>query len=181
MSPCCEPSYRLMRSPHYGQVLTGITPYDDGNKSNAINNLKYLAQPSRPTDPGQNRWMQDRVWDAIVTGWSKEPELRCELSALHHVFLMSSIQDARPEKQGDLNVQTDRSLTVTENSQPSKQGRSNVEKSSPESPLSFSFCEVRSQRSRGLLMKWIRYLPRTLSLPWLTRATASRRSHYLGS
>ena len=45
---------------------------------------------------------------------------------------------------------------MTERSQTSKQGYSNVEDSSHASPLSSSSCESRSQRSRGGLVKWIR-------------------------
>jgi hypothetical protein len=43
-------------------------------------------RPSRPTDPSQNKWLQDPVWDAITTCWSDLPEQRYELSIVYHVF-----------------------------------------------------------------------------------------------
>jgi hypothetical protein len=80
-----------MRSPPYDQVLTGVLPYDDNNVADMITRIKEGQQPSRPMDPSQNQWLQDRVWDTITTCWSINPQQRCELFVVHHIF---STQDA---------------------------------------------------------------------------------------
>jgi hypothetical protein len=54
-------------------------------------------RPARPTDPGQNRWLQDRIWGMITTCWGGEPEKRCELDIIHHVFSTPSPQDPLTE------------------------------------------------------------------------------------
>ena len=86
-----------MQSPRYDQVLTGILPYDDVNEDNLITHIRCGKRPSRPTDPSQNRWLQDRVWDTITTCWSNEPQQRCELSVVHHIFSTPGPQDALAE------------------------------------------------------------------------------------
>ena len=91
---CFKPSYYLIQLPHYcDQVLTGILPYGDSNEADVITNVKHSKQPPRPTDPNQNQWLQDRVWDTITTCWSDKPQQRCELSVVHHIFSTSSSQD----------------------------------------------------------------------------------------
>jgi hypothetical protein len=150
---CCEPSYYLIQLLRYDQVLTGIVPYEDSGFPWCFG---HDERPSRPTDPSQNQWLQDPVWDMIVTCWSAKPEQRCELSVMHRIFSTSSLRDARPDKQGDLNVQNNRNFTIAEKSQPLKQGYSKVENSSDGLPLSFDCYEIQSQKSRGLSMKWTR-------------------------
>ena len=94
---CCKPPRCLIRLPRYDQVLTGVLPYVGNKKANVINNIRRAKQPGRPTDPSQNKWMQDHIWDTITTCWNKEPAYRCELSVLHHVFSMPSFQDVLVE------------------------------------------------------------------------------------
>jgi hypothetical protein len=50
----------------------------------------------------------------ITTCWSDKPEERCELSVVHHVFLMTSLQNAKPDKSGDLSIHNNRNLTIAE-------------------------------------------------------------------
>jgi hypothetical protein len=58
-----------------------------------IDDIRRGERPPRPTDPSQNRWLQDPVWDMIATCWSDGPQQRCELPIMHHVFSMPSYQD----------------------------------------------------------------------------------------
>jgi hypothetical protein len=51
-----------------------------------IKNIRRGERPSRPTDPSQNQWLQDNIWDIIRICWSSKPQHRCELSVVHHVF-----------------------------------------------------------------------------------------------
>jgi hypothetical protein len=103
-----EQSCHLIRFPRYDQVLTGVLPYDinDWDGMNAC--IRRGERPSRPTDPTQNRWLDDPVWDVITTCWSDKPNQRCELSVVHRVFSTSSLQYPNPDKPGDTNVQIER-------------------------------------------------------------------------
>jgi hypothetical protein len=92
---CCGPSYYVMQSPHHGQVLTGVLPYS--NKPDMVNDIIHGKRPPRPTDPTQNRWLQDHVWGMITTCWSKKPEQRCELSVVYRVFSTPSPKDLLAE------------------------------------------------------------------------------------
>ena len=135
------------------QVLTGILPYDYSDRDKIVMNIESGARPSRPTGRRRNRWLQDPVWDVITTGWSHEPEQRCELSVMHHVFLTSSQQ----VELGDFNTQSDVNFTVTESIRTFEQSGSNaVENSSRGSPPFSSFCEIRDQKLRGVSARWIR-------------------------
>jgi len=66
-----------------------------------ITDIRAGKRPSRPKDPSQNQRSHRRIWGVITTGWSHEPEKRCELSEMHRVFSAS----AQREK-SDLNTQT---------------------------------------------------------------------------
>jgi len=59
---------------------------------------------------------------------------------------------------------------IAERSQTSKQGDSNAGNFSHRSPLSSSFCGIQSQKSRGVLMRWIGQdiPPSTSPIPRLT-------------
>ena len=140
---CREPSYDLIRSTHYSQVLTGILPSDGIDYYTICLNTIGGARPSRPTEPSQNRWLQDPVWDVITTGWRHEREQRCELPVVYHVFLTSGQREA---KTGEFN---NRNLMITERSRTSKRGYSNLEEYSHELPLSSSFYVIQSQKYRG--------------------------------
>ena len=105
----CGSSYYLIQSPHYDQILTGVPPYKDWDGNDIINGIRCGDRPSRPTDssqnrdhiwdttpttdPSQNRWLQDQIWDTITTCWSGYPERRCELSVVYRVFLAPSPPD----------------------------------------------------------------------------------------
>jgi hypothetical protein len=93
----CGQPYYFIQSPHSAQVLTGILPYHDSDKDDLIADIRRGKRPSRPTDPSQNQWLQDRVWDTIVTCWSDKPEQRCELSIVYHIFSTPNCQDALVE------------------------------------------------------------------------------------
>jgi hypothetical protein len=140
----------------YDQVLTGVLPYGISDWRDVLTCIKCGKRPSRPTDPVQNQWLHDPVWDMITTCWSDKPKRRCKLPAVYHVFSTSSLQNTEPNKPGDLNVQIKRNPTIAKRSQTSEQGYGSVENSSQESPLSSSFCKGRSQKLIGELMKWIR-------------------------
>jgi hypothetical protein len=90
---CYEPTHYSVQSPCYDQVLTGILPYGDGDKDKVTNNIRHGKRPSRPTDPNQNQWLQDHIWDTITTCWSEKPQQRHKLSVVHHIFSMPSPQD----------------------------------------------------------------------------------------
>jgi hypothetical protein len=57
-----------------------------------IADIRDGERPSRPTDPSQNQWLQDHIWDTITTCWNNKPEQRCELSVVHHILSMPSSQ-----------------------------------------------------------------------------------------
>jgi hypothetical protein len=110
---CYESSHCLTQPPRYDQVLTGVLPYSDSDKDNLITRIKYGRRPSRPTDPSQNQWLQDPVWDTITTCWNDKPEQRCELSVVHHVFSTSGLLNTKLDKPGNSNVQnTDTSQSL---------------------------------------------------------------------
>jgi len=85
-----NPSYYLIRSFRYSQVLTGALPYHGSNVENIIADIWTGKRPSHPIDASQDRWPQSRVWGVITTGWSHEPEKRCELSDMHRAFSTSA-------------------------------------------------------------------------------------------
>jgi hypothetical protein len=88
-----EPTYYLIQSSHYGQVLTGKSPYKTHSRDAAITGIKPRQRPPRPTNTRQNLWLQDQIWDMITTCWSDEPRRRCELSVMHHVFSTPSCEN----------------------------------------------------------------------------------------
>jgi len=101
------------------QVLTGALPYHGDGKNQMIASIRGGKRPSRLTDPSQNRWLQDAIWDAITTGWSHKPEKRCELSVVHDTFVTASQQGVYWD---DLSDQTDGNLTITETDVPDTTG-----------------------------------------------------------
>ena len=62
-----------------------------------ITDIRDGKRPFRPTDPSQNQWLQDRIWDTITTCWNDEPERRCELSVVHHILSTPSPWDTLAE------------------------------------------------------------------------------------
>ena len=82
-----KPSYNLIQSFLYDQVLTGVLPYYGRNQKGMIACIRGGKRPDRPIDASQ---LQDPVWDVITTGWSHEPEKRCELSVMRDAFVTSS-------------------------------------------------------------------------------------------
>ena len=98
----------------YGQVLTGILPYDGRDKANVVTDIKLGKRPSRPTDPSQNQWLQGPVWDTITACWSDKPEQRCELSVVYGVLLEHGQREARNVKLGDLNSRNDKNFAMAE-------------------------------------------------------------------
>ena len=95
-----KPSYYLIQLSRHNQVLTEVLPYGGSNVKNMIANIRTGKRPSRPINPNRNRWLQDLAWDVITTGWSHEPEKRCDLSVIHDAFVRSSQQRVYS---GDLN------------------------------------------------------------------------------
>jgi len=104
-------SYCLKRLLCCDQVLTGALPYHGDDKNEMIASIRGGKRPSRPTGPSRDRRLQDPVWDVIMTGWSHEPEKRCELSVVHDTFVTASQQEVYS---GDLNDQNDGNLAITE-------------------------------------------------------------------
>jgi hypothetical protein len=90
----------MIRFFHYDQVLTGVLPYGITEISDVIPCIRRGEKPSRPTDPTQNRWLHDPVWDMITTCWSDKLRRRCELPVMHHVFSTPSSQNAKPDEPG---------------------------------------------------------------------------------
>jgi hypothetical protein len=146
----------MIQSPRYGQVLTGILPYDGRDKDNVVADIALGKRPSRPNGQSQNQLLQDPIWDTITTCWSGKPRKRYKLSVVYSVFLKHSRREAQNIEPGNSDSQNNRNFTIAEGSQALKRGDGNVEKSSHGSLLSSSFCEIQNQGSRGVLMKWIR-------------------------
>ena len=130
----------------FGQVLTGILPYDYSDRDNIAKRIGRGVRPSRPADRRRNQWLQDPVWDMITTDWSHELEQRCELSVMHHVFLTSSQEDVRNVELGDSSIQNNGNITVAESFRTFGQsGSTAVEGSSHGSPPFSSFCEIQTR------------------------------------
>ena len=100
-----HPASYLIQLPRSDQILTGILPCDDTDCPTIAWRIKSDARPSRPTDPSQNQWLRDCVWNVITTGWRKNPKLRCELSAMHRVFSTSDKREDQNGKSGDSDPQ----------------------------------------------------------------------------
>jgi len=81
-----EPSYHLIQSPLCDQVLTGVLPYHESKIVDMITNIRAGKRPSRPIDSSQSWLSQDPVWNVITAGWKAQPNQRCELSVMSHVF-----------------------------------------------------------------------------------------------
>jgi hypothetical protein len=111
---CCGPSHYLIQLPRYDQVLTGIVPYDDSGFPSIFRRSK---RPSRPTDPSQNQWLQDPVWDTIVTCWSNKPEQRYELSVMHNTFSMPA-NETRLRQRGKILQRIASAFRLPRNSEP---------------------------------------------------------------
>ena len=119
--------YYLIQSPRYDQVLTGVLPYNGDDCYKIVWDISSGARPSHPTDPNQNQWMPDRVWDVITTGWRHKPKHRCKLPVVGHVFSTSSQREVRNVTPGDfehLIAETSQLLKTL------KQGGSDLEKCS---------------------------------------------------
>jgi len=95
-----KPPYYLKQSSRCNQVLTGALPYYRDDRSRTIASIRSGKRPPHPTGPNQNQWLWDPVWDMITTGWSHEPEKRCDLSVMHDILVTASEQGVYP---GDLN------------------------------------------------------------------------------
>ena len=74
-------------------------------------NIRIRAgeRPTLTINPRWNQRSQRRVWNAITTGWSQEPEKRCELSAMYRAFSTSSQLE-----QGDFNTRNEGDFTIAE-------------------------------------------------------------------
>ena len=84
--PVLEPPYYLIQLSRYDQVLTGILPYHGSDQEGMVIRIHAREQPSRPIDASKSRLLEDRVWNAITTGWHVTPQLRCQLSVMYRVF-----------------------------------------------------------------------------------------------
>ena len=93
----CEPSSSLIQSPTHDKVLTGVLPYDSSDHYEIYYDITGGTRPSRPTGPGQKRWLQDPIWNVIEAGWHHEPAKRCELSVVYRGFLtgQQQVQNAK--------------------------------------------------------------------------------------
>ena len=90
-------------------MLTGVLPYHvRDNYYKICEAIKRGVRPSRPTDPIQNQWLQEPVWDVIKTGWHHEPEQRCELRIVYHVFFTSGRQEIHVTGTGESNAQSNK-------------------------------------------------------------------------
>jgi len=75
---------------HHDQIMNGVLPYED--RWQTIININGGVRPPRPKPgyPSKGQWIEDPVWDVITAGWHHEPEQRCELAVVYHVFLTHS-------------------------------------------------------------------------------------------
>jgi hypothetical protein len=89
-------------------------PYDNSDKADVIANIRLGKRPPRPTDPSQNQWLQDRIWDTITTCWSDKPEQRYELSVVYRVFSEYGQREDQDVEQSNLNTHRDRDLKISD-------------------------------------------------------------------
>jgi hypothetical protein len=62
-----------------------------------IDDIRHSVWPLCPASQIQDQWLNDRVWDMILTCWSEKPEQRCELAVMHYIFSMPNLPDALVE------------------------------------------------------------------------------------
>lgn len=110
-------------------MLTGVVPYGEFEGSNPYLAPHILSgrRPPRPTDPSQNRWLPNHVWDTITTCWSYDLKLRCELSVLCHVFSTSSLTiESAYLEQLNQRVESPLGLRDSQDSQSANSGESSI-------------------------------------------------------
>jgi hypothetical protein len=114
----CELLCYLTQSPCYGQVLTGILPYDGRNKVEVVVDIISGKRPSHPWNRSRNQWLHGPVWDIIMACWSGKPELRPELPVVHDVFLKYGQRGVRNVEQGNILPQITSLFQFLRNSEP---------------------------------------------------------------
>jgi len=95
MCPCWKPSYYLIQSSRYNQVLTGVLPYRGSNAEDTIADIRAGKRPPRPIDSSQGLLLQDPVWNMIIIGWHDKPRRRCKLSAMYGTLSPTTQQRQR--------------------------------------------------------------------------------------
>ena len=145
-----------------------------------IANIRLGKRPPRPTDPSQNRWLQDRVWNTITTCWSDKPKQRYELSIMYREFSKYGQREDQNVKRGNLNSHRDRDLTISD----IETGQQQRGRFLPRIDSLFQFLresEPEIERSVSEMDKVGFPPPPPLPIPRLTRDVASRGSHYVRS
>ena len=85
------------------KTLTEILPYGDAQRDSVIVFLVVRGgRPSRPTD---RRWLQDQIWDMIVTCWSERREQRWGIRDVCNRFWESSAQEIPSVEPGDFTTE----------------------------------------------------------------------------
>ena len=90
----------LTSSPCY-KTLTEIQPY--GNARDGII-IFHVVTGDRPPRPKDTKWLQDRIWDMIVTCWSDKREQRWGVHAVYDQFSTSSSQEVPEVEPGSQHV-----------------------------------------------------------------------------
>ena len=85
------------------KTLTGILPYGDAQRDSVIVFLVVRGgRPSRPTDTW---WLQDQIWDMMVTCWSERREQRWGIRDVCNRFWESSAQEIPSVEPGDFTTE----------------------------------------------------------------------------
>ena len=70
-------------SPSNDKVLSGALPYHMEEESVIAFKIVSENRPPRPNTQAANRWLPDKMWDAIQHCWAQTPQSRGTIHLLH--------------------------------------------------------------------------------------------------
>ena len=165
-----KPSYHLTQWSCCDQVLTGVLPYHGSDVNNMITDIRAGKRPSRPIGSSQNQRLQEPVWDVITTGWHVQPNRRCELTVMYHIFLPSVQQAVQNFKPGDFNTENEGNLTIAGTLQTPKRQPGKI---LPRIASFFQFLQNSESKIQRQVNEMNEVDSFTSPLPRLTRVAAS--------
>ena len=83
------------------KILTEVLPYGNARDGIIIFHVVFGERPPRPTNA---RWLQDHIWNMIMTCWSERREQRWDVRAMYNQFSTSSIQEVPDAEPGNWNA-----------------------------------------------------------------------------
>jgi len=84
------------------EVLSGVLPYDKKQGAKTAYSIINQERPPRPSNDTADRWLPDKVWNAIENCWGHGTQSRLHLRELHQTFV-----DLTPGKRGNATAPED--------------------------------------------------------------------------